>query len=74
VTWSIVRVAPEGFENQTPYAVGILELENGQRLTGQIIDVDYNSLKKGDTLFATFRKIYEDGDKGVIEYGLKWSM
>ncbi len=73
VTWSEVKVAPEGFEGQTPYAVGILEFDNGERLTGQIVDVDFTSLQKGDVLYPTFRKIFEDGDDGVIQYGLKWS-
>jgi len=73
VTWSIVRSAPAGFENFVPYVVAILELENGEKLTSQIVDVDVESLGKGDILYPTFRKIFEDGNAGVIQYGLKWT-
>jgi hypothetical protein len=75
ITWSIVRVAPKGFDAQTPYVIAILELENGERLTGQIVDIeDFNILNKGDTLYSTFRKMYQDGEDGVIHYGLKWRL
>ena len=32
VTYTIIRVAPEGFGDQAPYAIGIVELDEG-RLT-----------------------------------------
>lgn len=73
VTWSIVRVAPSGFENQLPYAVAIMEFDNGERVTGQIVDTDIHLLQKGDILYPTFRKMYEDGHDGIIHYGIKWS-
>lgn len=74
VTWSIVRVAPNGFEGNVPYVIAIIELENGERLTSQVVDIeDFDKLNKGDALYPSFRKIYEDGKDGVIHYGLKWS-
>lgn len=73
VTWSLVSAPPNGFENMKPYIVAIIELEDGQRLTSQVVDVDTAELKKDDTLTPTFRKIYEDGEDGIIHYGLKWT-
>lgn len=73
VTWSRVDAAPSGFERYKPYIMAILELENGERLTTQVVDVDYDKLQKGDTLFPLFRKYFQDGDDGVIHYGLKWT-
>nr|MBP9759461.1 OB-fold domain-containing protein [Candidatus Dojkabacteria bacterium] len=72
VTWSVVNAAPNGFEDIKPYIIGIIELEDGERLTSQIIDIESNELQKGDILIPTFRKIYEDGKDGIIHYGLKW--
>lgn len=73
VSWSSVSATPNGFENIKPYTVAIIELEDGQRLTSQIVDIEENELKKGDILVPTFRKIYEDGEDGIIHYGLKWT-
>lgn len=73
VTWSIVYVAPYGFEKNVPYAIAILELENGERITAQLVDIEFDKLQKGDLLYPTFRKFYEDSDRDVIEYGLKWT-
>ncbi|MCL0104588.1 Zn-ribbon domain-containing OB-fold protein [Dehalococcoidia bacterium] len=39
-TFTVIRVAPEGF--QAPYIVGIVELDEGPWLMGNIIDVDCN--------------------------------
>ena len=73
VTWSVVNAAPNGFEDFKPYVVAIIELEAGERLTSQIVDVESKELQKGDILIPTFRKIYEDGKDGIIHYGLKWT-
>jgi uncharacterized protein len=73
ITWSTVTSPPTGYEKYKPYIVAILELENGERLTSQIVDVEEATLQKGDVLFPTFRKFFEDGKDGVIHYGLKWT-
>ncbi|MBD3362654.1 transcriptional regulator [Candidatus Dojkabacteria bacterium] len=73
ITWSEVNAPPAGFEDMKPYIVGILEFKNGERITTQIVDVDYNKLQKGDVFIPTFRKYFEDGKDGIIHYGLKWT-
>jgi uncharacterized OB-fold protein len=73
VTWSVVNAAPNGFETIKPYIIAVIELEDGQRLTSQIVDTKAENLKKNDVLVPTFRKIYEDGEDGIIHYGLKWT-
>lgn len=72
ITWSEVTAPPEGYEKYRPYIVGIIELENGEKLTGQIVNSSMSELKHGDKLKAVFRKYYEDGEDGIIHYGLKW--
>ena len=71
-TFTIIRVAPEGFEDQAPYAVGIVELEEGIRVMGQITDCEPEKLKIGDRLTAKFRRIREEGKTGMIMYGFKF--
>lgn len=70
--YTIIRVAPHQFVDQTPYAVGIVELEEGVRLTAQIVDCDFEELKIGLRVKAEFRKIYQEGEAGVIYYGYKF--
>jgi len=71
-TYTVIRVAPEGFEDQTPYAVGIAEMDDGVHLTAQVVDVDFARLKVGLRVKVEFRKMHEDGEAGVIHYGYKF--
>ena len=72
VTFSIVRSAPTGFDKEAPYTVAIIELDDGPRLTSQIVDWKEEDLKIGRRVEACFRRIYTDGKEGIINYGLKF--
>lgn len=72
VTFTIIRVAPDGFGDLAPYAVGIVELDEGIRIMGQVVDCDPESLKIGDRLISQFRRINEEGKTGMIMYGYKF--
>lgn len=49
-----------------------MELEDGTRLVAQITDVNIDELKIDMDLEQVFRKISEDGDSGIIQYGVKF--
>lgn len=72
LTYTIIRVAPQQFEDQAPYAVGIAELDDGVSLTAQIVDCDFSKLAVGMRVKVEFRRIYEEGAAGVIYYGYKF--
>lgn len=72
LTYSIIHNAPKAFEMQVPYIIAIIELEEGVRATGQIIDCDPKDIKIGMKVKPSFRKIGEDGKSGVIYYGYKF--
>jgi len=72
ITYTIIYTPPSNFENQVPYAVGIVELDEGPRITSQIVDCDPEKLEIGMSVEAVFRKIQEDGDTGAIYYGYKF--
>ena len=72
VTHTTIRVAPIGFEIQSPYAVAIIQLDEGPRLTAQVVDCNPNEVKIGDKVKMVFRKISEDGKSGAIYYGYKF--
>jgi uncharacterized OB-fold protein len=71
-TYSVVHVPPKDFEKQAPYVIAIIELEEGARITGQIVDCKPEDVYIGMPVEAVFRKIKEDGDDGVITYGYKF--
>ncbi len=69
LTHTVIRVGPSQFSDQTPYAVGIAELDDGVRLTAQIADVDFDELKVGMPVKLEFRKVRDEGeaDKRQVE-------
>jgi uncharacterized OB-fold protein len=72
VTYTIIHDAPEQFEGQAPYPIAIIKLDEGPRLTAQIVDCDNKDVKIGMKVQSTFRKIQEDGWVGAIYYGYKF--
>ncbi len=71
VTYTIIRVAPSQFADLTPYAVGIVELDGGVRITTQIADCALDKLAVGQRVRVEFRRIQKDGDAGLLCYGYK---
>ena len=71
-TFTVIRVAPTGFSDEAPYAVGIVSLPGGIRVTAQIVDCDPTRLTIGDRVRLEFRKIQQDGDSGILCYGYKF--
>ena len=73
ISFSIVHHAPEAFTLQVPYPIAIIELEDGVRITGQIIDCDTGKVAIGMKVRTVFRKIGFDGQSGIIYYGYKFA-
>jgi uncharacterized protein len=71
ITHTIIRTASEQFEDLTPYALAIIELDEGPRITAQIVG-DPESVKIGMRVNPVFRRIAADGASGVIYYGTKY--
>lgn len=72
LTYTIIRIAPPGFGDMVPYAVGIVELDEGVNLLAQIVDVESSTLKIGDRVTSQFRRIQEEGNTGMLMYGYKF--
>lgn len=71
-TFTIIRVAPSGFGDQAPYAVAIIKLDDGVKITAQIVDCDPESLAIGDRVRREFRRLQQDGESGILCYGYKF--
>ena len=54
LTYTVIHVAPEQFQDIAPYIVGIIELQNGLRLPGMIRDLKQEDIKIGMSLKIDF--------------------
>ncbi len=70
--FTVIRTPPLGFEKYAPYVVAIVELADGARVIAQLTDVDLSAVKEGIEVEAVFRKYREQGEDGIIEYGIKF--
>ena len=72
VTFTVVRVPPAGFTEQTPLPIALVELMEGVRVMVQVGDLaDPGELEIGMPVRLEFRRISWDGEAGLIFYGHK---
>jgi uncharacterized OB-fold protein len=71
-SFAVVRQAPDDFKRQIPYVIAMIELDEGARITTQIVNVNPEDMKIGMRVRACFRKITEYGHGGIIVYGYKF--
>jgi uncharacterized OB-fold protein len=55
-----------------PYLVAIVEMDEGPKLTGQVIDCEPCDVAIGTPVRVALRKLGEEGSAGVIHYGYKF--
>jgi uncharacterized OB-fold protein len=73
-SYSKLYASPSGFEEHVPYIIAIIELDEGVRVFGQIVDVDHKKLKIGAKVEQCFRVIQSDDPEGLIHYGFKFRL
>lgn len=61
LTYTVVHVAPRGFERDTPYAIGIVCLDEGVALSGMIRNVPEGGLKVGMPLGVCYESTDSEG-------------
>lgn len=71
VTYTVIHNATEDFRRQTPYTLAIIQLDEGPRLTGQVV-ADPDDVKIGTRVKPIFRILGKGGEKGIIYYGTKF--
>ncbi len=71
-SYTVIYQAPAGFESQVPYAVGLVDLVEGPRITAMLSDVNADELRIGLPVEMVIRKLTEDGESGPIHYGYKF--
>jgi len=65
--------APAGFEEQSPYTVALIKLEEGPIVTAQLTDLGENDVQIGMPVEMVTRKLRSDTDeRGMLVYGYKF--
>ncbi|MFP3871773.1 MAG: Zn-ribbon domain-containing OB-fold protein [Candidatus Aenigmatarchaeota archaeon] len=72
VTFTEIHEPHPEFEMLTPYIMAIVEMEEGVRLTGHLVNVEMGDVEPGMKVEATMRKLGEESSKGLIYYGYKF--
>ena len=73
-SYSVIHTPTDEFKNISPYAVAIIELEEGAKITSQIVDCNPDDIEIGQEVELVFRRIRAEGDEGVISYGYKFKL
>lgn len=71
LSYTIVMDAPEGFEEQAPYTLGLVRLDDGPTVLAQLTDLDAPATI-GLRVEMVTRKLRTDGQRGIIVYGYKF--
>jgi uncharacterized OB-fold protein len=72
VTYTTIHNATDEFERLTPYNLAIIQLDEGPRITGQIVSCSMD-VKIGMRVQPVFRILGKEGDRGIIYYGTKFA-
>lgn len=70
-SFTTVQEPPAGYEDQTPYVLALVKLDEGPLITAQITDLDAPPVI-GDRVEMVTRKLTTEGERGMIVYGYKF--
>ena len=71
-SYTTVYEPPLGFKEPAPYNLALIKLEEGPMLTAQLTDVNPDEVSIGMPVEMVTRKLSEEGEEGLIQYGYKF--
>jgi uncharacterized OB-fold protein len=72
-SYTVMRDAPAGYEENIPYTVAVVALDEGPMVTAQLTDLGEQPVEIGMPVEMVTRKIRQDGDeRGMLVYGYKF--
>lgn len=70
-SFTTIQDAPAGFEEQAPYTLALVKLDEGPMITAQLTDLD-GPVEIGMRVEMVTRKLRTEGPQGMIIYGYKF--
>jgi len=72
-SYTTVYEPPAGYEENSPYTVALVKLEEGPLVTAQLTDLGDHPVEIGTRVEMVTRRLRQDGDeRGMIVYGYKF--
>jgi uncharacterized protein len=72
-SFTMLQETPEGFDEQAPYTLALVKLDEGPLITAQLTDLDDGEIIAiGDRVEMVTRKLTTEGARGMIVYGYKF--
>jgi uncharacterized OB-fold protein len=71
ITSTVVHVAPTELQMEAPYAMAVVETEEGARLMVQVADCEPSEVLPGMEVTLEFRLIRKEDHGGILCYGHK---
>lgn len=72
-SFTTVYDPPAGYEDNSPYTVALVKLEEGPLVTAQLTDLGNQPVEIGTPVEMVTRRLRQDGDdRGLIVYGYKF--
>lgn len=71
-SFSTVFVAPDGFQDQVPYMVALVRLEEGPLVAAQLTDISAEDAVIDMPVEMVTRRLRQDGPQGIVVYGYKF--
>lgn len=72
-SYTTVYDPPAGYEENAPYTVALVKLEEGPLVTAQLTDLGDQAVEIGAPVEMVTRRLRQDGDeRGLIVYGYKF--
>jgi uncharacterized OB-fold protein len=70
-SFTTLQETPADFEEQAPYLLALVKLDEGPMILAQLTDVD-DEIQIGDRVEMVTRKLTTEGERGMIVYGYKF--
>jgi uncharacterized OB-fold protein len=72
-SYTVMNSAPAGFEENLPYTIALVKLDEGPTVTAQLTDLGETAVEIGMPVEMVTRRIKEDSGKhGMLVYGYKF--
>lgn len=72
ISWTLIKVPPADYEQEAPYPVVLVELQDKKRIIGQLVDWTKKDFQIGKKVKTVYRRIRKPDLEGVIPYGIKF--
>jgi uncharacterized OB-fold protein len=72
-SYTTIYEAPAGYDENAPYTVALVKLEEGPLVTAQLTDLGNQPVEIGMPVEMVTRRLRQDGDeRGMLIYGYKF--